>query len=929
MKNSTRIIFSLWIVLLSGLTAFGQNISGKILDEETGEPLIGATVLLKGTSLGAATGIDGTFTFEGKTGDQVLIISYVGYITKELDIKITSGKNNLGNIQLKSNAIGLQEIKVVSNYARDRQTPVSISTLKPEQIEEQIGTKEFPELLNTTPSVYATKGGGGFGDGRINLRGFDSDNIGVLINGVPVNDMENGHVYWSNWAGLADVTRIMQVQRGLGASKLAISSVGGTINIITNSTDAKKGGSVYVATGNNAYSKRGFTVSTGLLDNNWAITLSGSKTTGDGYVTATNFEAYSYFLNISKKINDNHFISLTAFGAPQWHNQRGSYHMVDDYYADDGTFVKYDNDFRDHKDGIRLNTHYGIRNGEIYNSGYAYNEYHKPQISLNYNWKINKNTQFSTALYASFSSGGGRRVDGENDTWLEFAYPTGEPYSDTKITPEGLLDYNAVITANQASDKGSKAVMSMAVNSHDWYGILSSYNTKISDFNITGGVDFRYYKGYHYTELDDLLGGDYYLDGSNINRDANKPLTIGDKISYYNTGEVLWEGLFGQAEYVSGAWSAFLTASVSNTSYRRIDYFNYFDDDVMQEAYDISTLADNTPYQEAYAAWDQLEQERLQELGQAQLTNDQIKDLYVENKDHFSSVPHLYQKSDWENFLAYSIKGGANYNISESFNVFANAGYFTRAPFFRYVFLNYTNSINDGAKHEKVTSAEIGGSYQTNKAKIDVTLYHTMWLDKALTRSVGNNLTANLTGLNAIHDGLEIEGWYKPTRKFDVKAMASFGNWHWADNINAALFDENQEFVDSLYLYAKDIKVGDAAQTRYSLHVRYEALKDFKVGFTWNHYADLFAQFDIENRTDAALEGVDAWNMPDYSVLDMNVRYYFKFGSFKATLIGNIDNILDTHYISDALDGVNHDIKTSPVYYGFGRTWSVSLKLNF
>lgn len=922
----------LFVLLLAGFSTVAQTVSGTIIDGETEEPLIGATIRVEGTSTGTATDLDGGFTFEAPTGEQTLIVSYVGYIKQEIPVDIQSGSNDLGTIALQSNAIGLQEIKIVSNYARDRETPVSISTIEPQEIEAKISSKEFPELLNSTPSVYATKGSGGYGDGRINMRGFDSDNIGVLINGVPVNDMENGAVYWSNWAGLSDVTRTMQVQRGLGASNLAISSVGGTINIITKSTDAQRGGSVFLSTGNNAYTKRGFTVSTGLMDNNWAVTLSGNKTTGNGYVKATNFEAYSYFINVSKKINDNHMLSLTAFGAPQWHNQRGSYHMVDDYYNEKGEFVEFQNDFRDSKHGVRLNSHYGIRNGEIYNSGYAYNEYHKPQISLNHNWKIAKDTRLSTALYASFSNGGGRRVDGrnQNDRWLEFDYPTGEPYAETKLTPEGLLDYDAVIQENKDSEKGSQAVISMANNYHDWYGILSSFNTKINDFKITAGVDGRYYKGYHFTEITDLLGGGYFIDESKVSRDPAEPLYEGDKISYYNTGEVLWGGLFTQAEYIQGAWSAFVTASLSNTSYRRVDYFNYFEDDIMQEAYDIHSLTeDDTTYTEEYNQWQSLKEEKLDELGESELTNEQIKELYTNNKSYFEDVPHTYQTTDWQNFFAYSLKGGVNYNLNERMNVFVNGGYFTRAPFFRYVFLNYMNDINEGVKHEKATSAEIGGSYKSKTVKIDITLYHTQWIDKAVTRTVGNNLTANLTGLNAIHNGIEFEGRFRPTKKLDINAMASFGDWKWSDNIQAAIFDDDQNLVDSAFVYAKDIQVGNTAQTRYSLSASYEPFEDFTVGATYNHYADLFADFDIENRTRPADAGVDPWKMPDYGVLDIRLRYHFDLGGFGATLIGNVDNLLDTKYISDAMDGANHNINTSPVYYGYGRTWRASLKLNF
>src|SRR5690606_40354216 len=124
--------------------------------------------------------------------------------------------------------------------------------------------QEFPELLKSTPGVYATRAGGGYGDSRMNLRGFQSENIAVLINGVPVNGMENGKVYWSNWAGLSDVTRSMQVQRGLGASKVAVPSVGGTINIQTKTLEAIKGGTIFQGIGNNGYSKTTFSYSSGL-----------------------------------------------------------------------------------------------------------------------------------------------------------------------------------------------------------------------------------------------------------------------------------------------------------------------------------------------------------------------------------------------------------------------------------------------------------------------------------------------------------------------------------------------------------------------------------------------------------------------------------------------------------------------------------------
>ena len=222
------------------------NVTGVVVDAENDEPLVGASVILDGTTTGTVTDVNGNFSLPVQSGDKVIKISFIGYIAQKLNVSATGGQiKNIGTIKLRSDAVGINEVMVLASVATSRKTPVAISTIEPLQIAEKLGTQEYPEILKSTPGIYATRQGGGFGDSRVNVRGFDMTNTAVMINGIPVNDMENGWVYWSNWAGLSEVTRSMQVQRGLGASKLSIGSVGGTINIITKTTDAEKGGSFF------------------------------------------------------------------------------------------------------------------------------------------------------------------------------------------------------------------------------------------------------------------------------------------------------------------------------------------------------------------------------------------------------------------------------------------------------------------------------------------------------------------------------------------------------------------------------------------------------------------------------------------------------------------------------------------------------------
>lgn len=210
-------------------------VTGKIVDE-TGAPLIGASVTVPGTSQGVSTDVDGNFTL--KTDAKEIEISYVGYVpTKK---PVTGPNARLGIIQMEPDAVALQDVIVMQSVAVQRKTPVAVSTVNAEEISYKLGGQEFPEILKSTPGVYVTKDGGGFGDSKINMRGFQAANVAVMVNGVPVNDMEWGGVYWSNWAGLSDVTRSMQTQRGLGASKISSPSVGGSVNIVTNGIEAKR-----------------------------------------------------------------------------------------------------------------------------------------------------------------------------------------------------------------------------------------------------------------------------------------------------------------------------------------------------------------------------------------------------------------------------------------------------------------------------------------------------------------------------------------------------------------------------------------------------------------------------------------------------------------------------------------------------------------
>ena len=904
---------------MASVAMSAQTVSGTVIDADNNEPLIGVSILEVGTANGVVTDLDGYFTLNVKDGAK-LQLSYVGYETLEVNV---GKKTNLGTIELKPEAVGLQDVTVTGQIAVQRKTPIAVSQVTALEIEERIGGGEFVEVLKNTPGVHANANGGGWGDSEIWMRGFDNTNIAMMINGVPMNGMENGKVYWSNWQGLSDVTSVMQTQRGLGASKMSAPSVGGTINIVTKSLDAKKGGSFSYSMGDNGYNKVAFSVSTGLMQNGWAITLMGSRTWGDGYIQGTSFEGYNYFANISKRINENHQLSLTGFGAPQQHYQRSS----------GLTMAEWNNVRKYMKDGMhfsRYNPTYGYDDFGNQNSA-NYNVYHKPQISLNHIWQIDHKSSLSTTAYVSLGRGYGRTAEpGLNSSYSYTDLTYGANYgtlSQTFRRADGTFDYGAVMWANNpenpiydpSSDQyekmyaGSQLVICENRNDHNWYGLTSTYTNKFADaIDFYAGIDVRYYQGKHNATVSDLLGGEYFIDATRakvkgINNAAAldpmwqyEKLTIGD-IAYRNyDGFVVQEGAFAQLEYNQNNWSAFVNGSVNYNHYWKVDYF-YYD----------------------------------AEKG----------------------------KSDVLGFLGGTIKAGANYEFNKNHNAFINVGYISRAPNLDYgAFMNAStsNAVNVEAKNEQIASAEIGYGFHNQYVNVAVNGYFTEWMDKTMTKSgtlsdpAQTEYFMNMTGVNARHMGLEFEVKARPTKWLELSAMLSLGDWKWdSDSVVGYIYDKHGQALTMdaqitdpgapdhgwALINMKGINVGGSAQTTANLGVTFKPFKGFRIGAEYTLYDRNYAYYSFSGsnlQLGKEMNLLEPWKIPTGGSMDMRASYSFEIGSVRATLSGNINNLLNQLYIEKAWNPNTvseniTEVNADNVYFYFakGTTYNIRLKINF
>ncbi len=916
--------FKYCLLVLAFLVTSGiysqTTITGTVVDEVGALP--GAGVLEKGTSNGTTTDFEGSFSLTVESSEGELEISFLGYDDYTISY---NGSSDLGVITLTESANALEEVVITGtiDIAKDRETPVAVSTIRAVDIQKNLGTQELPEILNLTPSVYATKQGGGFGDSRINIRGFDQRNTAVMINGQPVNDMENGWVYWSNWAGLSDVTTAMQVQRGLGSSKLAISSVGGTINVITRTSDAREGGTVASTFGNDNYIKVLGSYNTGLLENGFSASVLVSHTQGDGYNYGTRFNGDNYFIGLGYKINEKHDLQFIFTGAPQWHHQKSFAPSIANHIR----FQPGGSDPDATEPNRKYNEDWGYLDGKEY--AFRRNFYHKPVMSLNWEWVINAKSRLSTVVYGSWGRGGGTGEIGEINGDRQFQLPrdnfglirvddiktwnSGQSVPDFGVN-RNLFDGKFSNTGNNGhpeefggegrngSDNGISRRASM--NSHDWYGTIINFHNDIDEnWSFDVGADLRTYEGFHYRVVNDVLGADNYIDYDNRNDRPNvieqedfvsaspsfnpwQNIKDQEKIDYNNDGLVNWAGVFGQVEYTNGIVSAFLQGAASNQSFQRVEYFN--------------ELPEN-------------------------------------------------QKSEKKNLTGGNIKGGLNYNINENHNVFFNTGYYSKQPLFDAVFINFSNTINPDLRNEQIFGLEFGYGYRSSAFSANVNFYRTSWADRFLSRSGdfdisdgsgGSTLvrgTANYYGIEQVHMGLEIDFIWRILDNLRLNGFGSVANWEYQDDVVADVFNEDQELIGSDVLYLEGVKVGDAAQTTFGLGLDYTFLGGFNAGLNWRYAGQLYADFDPIGFRDE--DNLGAVELPSYNLVDARLSYNWRMESKTSLEFAvMVNNVFDELYISesetnvhlspgdDAWNGVN---TRNRVFFGFGTTWNTSIRFRF
>lgn len=900
--------------VLAALLIFGAGVaeaqsSGTITGRVTseGQALGGAQVVVtessSGAQFGALANSEGRYTISNiRAGRYTVSAQIIGFQSVTRNVTLTAGETATVDFELASEAVSISGLEVFASRATERRTPVAFSDVDKVQIQNQLASRDLPLALNVTPSVYSTQQGGGAGDARINVRGFDQRNTAVMINGVPVNDMENGWVYWSNWDGLADAATSIQLQRGLSAINLATPAIGGTLNVITDPASNEANLSVKQEFGSGAFLKTTAVANTGEIGN-FALTASGVRKTADGVFANTWTDAWAYYVASSFQVNAKNRLEFYAVGAPQQHGQNL-------YKLNAATFSHEFASGLDGYDPAALNKfpeatpqgdwdiwspnvgsvsssynvpHYasvgptaGFSQRQLAGfMGERENYFHKPQLNLNWYSYFGNGLTLSTVGYFSGGQGGGSGTLG-SIAW---------DYSYTQRFP----DWDATIARNQANNRGSRGILRSSVNSQWTIGAISKLRKDFAN-GLTAeiGVDWRTAEIDHYRDVRNLLGGDYWVDEDSDFRGAIQA-TPGVKIDYWDQTTVDWLGGYAQAEKTSSKGSMFGVFGVSQINY---DSENFF-------------VADATG-----------------------------RPLFLTSG----------------NILGYQLKGGAVYNLNDEWSTYTNLGWVSKVPIVDGVIDVGAQTVNQNPTNETFYAFEGGLQYRSLERGLSFNLnsYVTQWNDRTYNLFVrnidgaGQDGLVNLLGLDARHVGVELEGAWQPSSLLRIDAAVSMGDWTYTDDVSGTYRpDEGSGDVLNYVFYTKDLKVGDQPQTQITYGVSLFPTAGASFQLVGRTYADHYAQFDPFNRTQASEAGIQSWNAPGYTVFDLFTSYNLtgvlpSINSGDVRLFANVTNVFDALFVQDAVDNSrfngwdgDHDADDAEIFIGAPRIFNLGLQVRF
>ncbi|WP_428223618.1 TonB-dependent receptor [Flavobacterium sp.] len=858
----------------------------------------------------------GNFSLKTKEKTGKLILKAPGYQTLYKFVEITNNKLDVGILYLEEDLLkNLESESALVDLAFHRKSPTATNTILENNEFNHNSNKDFIERTNLLPGVYANPMGGSYAQSQMRMRGYNENNITPLLDGISLRDFESGEVNWSFIAPASDALDAIQIQRGLGSSKIVNSSVAGTVNLLLRDPFAKYDNYFSAETGNNDYKKYSLSLNSGNTDKGFGINFTLSNTSGNGYFSGTDFNAIGYYLGLGYK-TQKHKFTLKVLGAPTWNNLRNKISSINDILQADNSI------------DTRYNHAYNTYNGQSISLNSNAN--HTPFSSFEWQYAINKNNTLAVKGYGIYGynafkdSSGAEIYSGvssftNTDNNVDFdrirLYNTAALVNtikllDGSLIPSFLRETYTVdgkklfLNSTEWDTKTSGVSLVETVSQKKVYGGLLNYASNLtSKLKLDVGLDARKSVSRNTKYLNNLLGADGYL----IDQLQNKTQFTTETFS-------LKDNLFNVFKPIDA---------------QKIDF----------DKENISL------YYGAFAQV-QLNLKKINFLLQGGYSQNDFSKRMIDVLDQGISEESEHVRLD-----SYNVKFGANWNMTAKSNIWFNTGLVSRVPIANYVFDFYTNNINAGFKNEDFKAVEMGYTFLSKKFNLNLIAYGN-FLSNSTEQlfETGYGITGFTHQLSKRNTGVELDFTYKPFNRLTFYSSHSYAQWLYTKDGKYTEYENNQ----TTDLYIKDTNIGGAPQWMSSLAIMVEPFKNLTFNVSGKYHDNFYSNTPAEQFDPIWYPNSFAKSdlkLPSFVLFDAALKYKIKLLNEHLVNIGfAMNNVFDTVYINESTRSFNNNQfvpnsnmnyesqygssfknvnNANTAFFGPGRTWNFAVQYRF
>lgn len=812
------------------------------------------------------------------------------------------------------------------DFKQETFTP-GIITISDSDMENDAESNDISGLLSASGDVFSSLTGYNLGAFRFKARGYQSDFTNVYINGIGVNDMETGQVYWSNWGGLNDAVRNQTQINGINISDFGFGSFGGVTNIQTRASSyARQVKAVYSNTNGGWRNRVMVTAGTGKMKSGLSLAASLSKRWAlEGYVEGTFYDAYGYFFSAEQELGKRHSLGLVVFGAPSTRGRSGwnTQEVVD------------------LTDNPYYNSYWGYQNGEKRNSNVA--TYHQPRAILSYYWDINEKSDFQANLSYFGGKGGSTALnwaygnDPRPDYYrnLPSYYDESDPlyghYTDLWLSDDDAgrqLNWDYFYFSNQTklySQENANGIEGNTITGYFSKYILEERRNDINQFSgnvryknsftdhidFNAGADVYIHEGENYKIVNDLLGGEYWLDIDKFadgdpasdtdyyQSDLNVPNHVakeGDIFGYHFLSRINKAHAFAQAKF----------------DYRKVDFY-------------LSGKAGMTQF------W---------------RDGKMRKGTFADNS---------YGKSETKSFFDYAVKAGGTWKATGRHYFDLNLMTMANAPHFRNAFVSprTRNDLLHDLRSEKINGFEVNYNMRYPKVKMRFSYYLTNFTDGTWMRSfyhddLNSFVNYAMVGVGHLNQGLELGLEAEILPGLSVKTAGAYGTYIYNSTATATISRDNDAVVlDNRTVYLEGYHVGGMPEMAGTIGLEYRGKQYYWIGVELNAFGNFYEELNPDRHTAQAIGAFDP-NDPRLALvldqqklnggftLNANAGKSFRIASkYYLVLNLSVDNILNRKDIAiGAYEQLRYDVtnidKFAPRYsYLYGIQYFLNVSFRF